>query len=177
MYLCKTNILQMKTIQILIPFIFCFFIFSCDGGDSKVNPINGTWYTFEKTVNLSSETHSSDAEYLEERINIYYAAEIRDYDITKYYNDETVKTVTTLKSDPSKPVSETEFTYQIEEDTIVINDRIYGTVSYGYIITNKIITFYGTLNSKRITDLADQLGIMIPIPQDIKGTIKIKDYR
>lgn len=177
MYLCKTNILQMKTIQILIPLFICFLIISCNDGDNKINPINGTWYTFEKTVNLSSEAHSSDAQYLEGRINVYYAGELKDYDITKYYNEETVKTVTALKTEPGKPVSETEFTYQIEGDTIAINDRIYGTVSYRYIITNKIITLYGNLDLKRITDIADQLGIMIPIPQDIKGTIKIKDYR
>ncbi|MFV0538108.1 MAG: hypothetical protein ACK5M3_12165 [Dysgonomonas sp.] len=167
----------MKTIQILTSLIFCFFVFSCDSGDSKVNPINGTWYTFEKTVILSSETHSSDAKYLEERINIYYAGEIKDYDIVKYYDDETVKTVTTLKSDPGKPVSETQFSYEIEGDIMTINDRIYGSVIYEYIITNKIITLHGTLNHKRITDIADQLGIMISVPADIEGTIKIKDYR
>lgn len=167
----------MKKIQLFIPFFICFFIFSCDGGDNKVNPINGTWYTFEKTVSLSSETHSSDAKYLEERINIYYAGEIKDCDIIKYYNDETLKTVTTLKSDPGKPISETQFSYEIEGDIMTINDRIYGNVSYEYIITDKIITLHGTLNHKRITDIADQLGIMISIPQDIKGTIKIKDYR
>ncbi|MDR1089733.1 MAG: hypothetical protein LBL79_01545 [Prevotella sp.] len=167
----------MKTIQVLIPLFFCLLIFSCSDGDNKIEPINGTWHTFERTVNLSSDTKSSDAGYLQERINIYYAGELNDYDITKYYNGELLKVVTTLKTDPSKPVSESESSYRIEGDTITINDRIYGAEKYKYVITNKILTLYGALNLKRIADIADQLGIMIPIPQDIKGTIKIKDYR
>lgn len=168
----------MKTTRILILLSICFLMISCEGGNSEVSPLNGTWYTFERTVNLSSETSSSDAEYLEERINIYFASELEnDYDITKYYTDETVKTVTTLKSDPSVLVSETEFTYEIEADTITINDRIYGTMSYEYILTNKIMTMYGTLNNQRVENIADDLGIMISIPEDITGTIKIKDYR
>ena len=167
----------MKTSRILILLSICFLIVSCEGGNSEVNPIKGTWYTFERTVYLSSETYSSDAEYLEERINVYFEAELEEYDITKYYNDETVKTVTTLKSDPSELVSETEFTYAIEGDTITIDDRIYGTMSYEYILTNKIMTMYGKLNKQRVENIADQLGITISIPEDITGTIKIKDYR
>lgn len=176
-YLCKTNILQMKKIQILILSFICFVTFSCGDNDNKVDPINGTWYTFEQTVYLSSETKSSDAEYLQERINIYYAAELKDYDIKKSYNDEVVKVVTISKADPDRPVTESESSYKIEGDTITINDKVYGAVKYEYLITNKILTLYGNLNLKKITDIADQLGIMIPIPEDIKGTIKIKDYR
>lgn len=176
-YLCKTNTLQMKTIQILIPLFFCLLIFSCSNGDNEIDPINGTWHTFERTVRLNSDTKNSDAEYLEERINIYYAGELNDYDITKYYDDELLKVVTTLKTDPGKPVSESESSYKIEGDTITINDKIYGAVKYECVITNKILTLYGTLDLKRISDIASQLGIMIPIPQDIKGTIKIKDCR
>jgi hypothetical protein len=176
-YLCKTNSLQMKTIQILIPLFFCLLIFSCSGGDDEIAPINGTWHTFERTVSLSSDTKSSDAEYLQKRINIYYEGELKDYDITKYYDNDLLKVVTTLKTDPDKLVSESESSYKIKGDTITINDKIYGAMKYECVITNKILTMYGTLDLKRITDIATQLGIMIPIPQDIKGTIKIKDYR
>lgn len=167
----------MKKALFITALLVSYFLTSCGDEDNSIPPINGTWYTFERTVNLTSEANSSDAEYLKERMNVYYAGETTDYTITKTYNDEILKTITAPKDDPDKPINESEASYKIEGDSITINDRIYGSIKYGYLISNNVMTMYGTLDYKRVKDIADQLGIMIPIPSDITGTIKIKDRR
>jgi len=175
-YLCKTNRLQMKKI-LLIALLISLSMTSCGDDDNKIHPINGTWYTFETSVNLTSESKSADAAYLQERINVYYAAQVETEIVTKEFTDEMLTTITALKETPNTAITKTESSYNISGDTITINDKVYGAVKYGYIISNEVLTLYGTVNQKRVSDMADQLGILLPVPSDIKGTIKIKDKR
>lgn len=176
-YLCETNNLQMKKNFILTALFACFVFVSCDGGDNKIEPINGVWYTFERVVSLSSVSNNADAKYLEERINVYYADDLNYYDIKKTYRDDVVITRTIKKTDPDSFVREDESTYSIEGDYITINDKLYGSQTYQFLLTNKVLTLHGEISRIEVEDIATQLGIVIPVPSDIKGTIKIKDYR
>lgn len=176
-YLCQTNILQMKKNFILTALLACFFLVSCDGGDNKVAPVDGTWHTFERIVHLTSVLNNDDAKYIEERINVYYKDELNHYDIKKLYKDETVITTTIDKADPDNFIKESESSYLIEGDSITINDKLYGSLKYEFLITNSVMVMYGSISRIEVEGIAAQLGLLIPIPTDIEGTTKIKDYR
>lgn len=178
-YLCKTNVLQMKNIFLLtILTSLCLLFSSCSDGDSDVSKIDGTWYAFERTVVLTSEKDPSYAKYLQDRINEYYGDETNKNDITKKFDPEKGRVTTTMVNKESgKEISKTEYTYKMEGESLTINDMVYGSTVSQCEISGNVMTMHREIKSIEIIDIADQLGIALDIPDDIGGTLKTKDHR
>lgn len=178
MYLCKTNILQMKNIFLLTIFTSLCLLLSCSDGDTEASKIDGTWYAFERTVVLTSEKDPNGAKYLQDRINEYFGNQTNKNDIIKTFDPEKGRVTTTMvNKETGKEISKTEYTYRMEGELLTINDMVYGSTVSQCEISGNVMTMHREIKAIEITDIADQLGIALSIPDDIEGSLKTKDHR
>lgn len=173
MYLCTTNILQMKKITLFFIAILSISIIStsCDGGDDPELTVLGDWHTTERTLT----TGNTELDYL---INSLYKLETKDYDVVRTFGTSSV-TTTIIERATGNVARKKEGTYMVENgNTLIVDDESYGRSTSTLLLSNKIMTTTRTVNISDIRNIADELGIDKDLlPAEASGVLKMHEAR
>jgi hypothetical protein len=175
-YLCTTNMLQMKNLILSFTVLLagCVLLASCGGSEDTPDIQQGEWEMYEQKV------ETTDA-YLDNMLNNIFYRELKENETTRTFSELSVRT-TVRKRETSGTeglISEVSEAYTIKGDSIYIENQIYeGIMVSRYLITDNTLTTYREISSEDIKKIVPNMGIdPNSIPGGVTGLLKIKEKR
>ncbi|MFV0417132.1 MAG: hypothetical protein ACK5KT_00170 [Dysgonomonas sp.] len=137
--------------------------------------ITGEWTTIERRVTTGDD-------FLDQSINSLFILDDKDYTITRTfiqttYNVGALETVATNKNTGNED-RKRDATYEINGDSIYIDDKKFEQTTSGLILGEKLLVTYTKVGKKELDHIIEEIGgDPNLIPNNITGILKMKETR